>query len=51
MALGGVPFGEQAARLHRHRGEALHREALAAGVGRILERGVGVALYADNVMM
>ena len=39
-----VPFGEQAARLHRHRGEALHLEALAADVGRIAERGLGVAL-------
>ena len=44
MALGGVPFGEQAARLHRHRAETLHREALAAGVRRVPERGFGVAL-------
>ena len=26
MAFGRVPFGEQPARLHRHRGEALHRK-------------------------
>ena len=45
MALGRVPFGEQTARLHRHRAETLHREALAAGVRRVAERGVGVALF------
>ena len=43
VAFGRVPFGEQAARLHGHRGEALHLEALAAGVGRVPERCVGVA--------
>ena len=39
----GVPVGDQAARLHRHRAVALHLEMLAADVRRILERRIGVA--------
>ena len=45
MAFGRVPFGEQAARLHRHGAEALHDKVLAAGVGRVAERRVRVALH------
>ena len=45
VAVRRVPFGQQPARLHRHGGEALHREALAAGVGRVAERGLGVARH------
>ena len=40
-----VPIGEQAARLHRHRGVALHPEALAPHIRRVLECGVGVAAH------
>ncbi len=40
-----VPFGEQAARLHRHGRMALDAEMLAAGIGRVLERRFGVAAH------
>ena len=39
----GVPVGDQAARLHRHRAVALHLEMLAADVRRSLEGRIGVA--------
>ena len=39
-----VPFGEQPARLHRHRRVALHRQALAAGIGGGRERRRRIAL-------
>ena len=39
----GVPIGDEAARLHRHRAVALHLEMLAADVRRIFERRIGVA--------
>ena len=41
----GVPLGEQAARLHRQRHVPRGAEALAPGVGRVLERGGGVAAH------
>ena len=40
-----IPVREQPARFHRHRGVALHPEALAPHVRRVLERGVGVAAH------
>ena len=43
-----IPFGQQPARLHRHRAVALHLEALAADVGRARESGVGVAAHAGE---
>ena len=41
----GVPLGEQAARFHRQRHVPRGAEALAPGVGRVLERGGGVAAH------
>ena len=49
-AFGRIPFGEQAARLHGHRGEALHRKALAAGVGRVANAASASPFTADSVM-
>ena len=39
----GVPLGKQPARLHRHGAVALDLELLAASVGCVLERDVGIA--------
>ena len=39
----GVPFRQQAARLHGHRGHPLHAELLAAGIGGGAEGGVDIA--------
>ena len=39
----GIPFGEQAARLHRERHVALGVEALAPDIGRVLECRRGIA--------
>ena len=43
MAAPRIPFGEQAARLHRHRCEALHLEMFAANIGGVLERSIRIA--------
>src|SRR5690242_13853065 len=40
-----LPFGEDAARLHRHGGMPMHGEALAPAVRRASERGVDVAFH------
>ncbi len=40
-----VPFRQQAAWLHRKRHVALGAETFAAGIGRILERGDGIAAH------
>ena len=40
---GCVPFGQQAARLHGHRGHPLHAELLAAGIGGVAEGIVDIA--------
>jgi hypothetical protein len=44
----GVPFGEQAARLHGHRGVALDREFFTAHVSRIPKSARRVAAHAGE---